>query len=255
MRKELGEENPELYQQENIVHLSEPWVRLHNQKDLVGWGKKEEINWNQIHRQRAKYEFYIKAFDFLTDNLIVGDYLEFGCHRARTFRMALTEARHHNLKDMKFHAFDSFEGLPESNKNHGLKSKWDRGQLVTTESEFRKIMKIHGLYLDQIKTYPGFYQKSLDKELEKEFIEKGIKASLVCIDCDLYESAVPVFGWIEPFLQEGTVIYIDDYWVGYKGNPKKGVSKAFMEHKKKSKYKYEEYVTIGWQGKSFIVYS
>ena len=57
-------------------------------------------------------------------------------------------------------------------------------------------------------------------------------ASFICIDCDLYESAVPVFKFIEDFIQEGTIIYLDDYWVGYKGNPTKGVSRAFKEYLK-----------------------
>ena len=43
---------------------------------------------------------------FLSGNRINGDYFEFGCHRCRTFRMALTEARRHNLREMKFLAFD-----------------------------------------------------------------------------------------------------------------------------------------------------
>ena len=86
----------------------EPWCGLRTGKDLKAWGKSEEIAWNQVHRQNEKYKFYIKAFDLLTENNIKGDYFEFGCHRVRTFRMALTEARHHNLKEMNFFAFDSF---------------------------------------------------------------------------------------------------------------------------------------------------
>ena len=35
----------------------------------------------------------LSLFIFLTDNRVVGDYHEYGCHRCRTFRMALTEAR------------------------------------------------------------------------------------------------------------------------------------------------------------------
>ena len=123
---------------EHEVVLEEPWVRLHTGKELEYWDKEEEIRWNQTHRQREKYQFYFKAFDFLTDNKITGDYFEFGCHRGRTFRMALTEARHHNLTDMDFLAFDSFAGLPANLGGHGIGEKWKGGGI----GDFRK--PVHG---------------------------------------------------------------------------------------------------------------
>ena len=49
--------NPE---QENF--LDEPWVRLHNGIDLQHWNKEDEISWNQSHRQREKYKFYINYY-------------------------------------------------------------------------------------------------------------------------------------------------------------------------------------------------
>src|SRR4051812_2356099 len=91
----------------------EPWVELADARDLQEWGRDQEIAYNQANRQTEKALFYRRTYDFLTDNRVVGDYYEFGCHRCRTFRMALTEARKHNLSSAKFFAFDSFEGLPE----------------------------------------------------------------------------------------------------------------------------------------------
>ncbi|HUA56667.1 MAG TPA: hypothetical protein VMB81_31080, partial [Candidatus Sulfotelmatobacter sp.] len=89
----------------------EPWVELADGSALAGWSKDDEIAWNQANRQTEKYRFFVNTFDFLTDNRVRGDYHEYGCHRCRTFRMALTEARRHNVEAMKFFAFDSFEGL------------------------------------------------------------------------------------------------------------------------------------------------
>jgi len=242
------------YKPEHEIILSEPWVKLHNSKDIEKWEKEDEICWNQTHRQRAKYEFYINAFDFLTTNNVKGDYFEFGCHRGRTFRMALTEARHHNLTDMQFLAFDSFSGLPGNLGDHGIGNQWVGGKLVTSEDNFLEIMKEHGLFCNQIQTFPGFYDHSLNDELVKNMKISQHLAMLVCIDCDLYESAVPVFQIIEPFLQEGSIIYIDDYWSGYKGNPERGVSKSFFEHQERSIWKFAEYLPVGYGGKSFITY-
>lgn len=233
---------------------AEPWVNLANGADLELWGKKEEIAWNQTHRQREKYAFYIKAFDFLTDNDVVGDYFEFGCHRARTFRMALTEARRHQLADMSFWAFDSFEGLPRNKGDHSLGDKWSKGQLTTSQSEFETLIRDFGIYPERVNCIKGYYNQSLNKDLAVELLQKNIKTSFICIDCDLYESAVPVFNFIESYLTDGTVIYIDDYWTGYKGNPNRGVSLAFKEFVEKSDWCFAEYLAVGAAGKSFIAY-
>jgi hypothetical protein len=232
---------------------TEPWVMLENGKDLARWGRDEEIAYNQANRQQRKLEFYQQAFDFLTDNRVVGDYHEYGCHRVRTFRMALTEARRHNLKEMKFYGFDSFEGLPEV-ENEVSVPFWQKGALATSEPEFLRLVKEHGIYVKNVRTVKGYYSHSLTKKLQAQMVAEGAKVSLVCVDCDLYESAVPVFRFIEPLLQEGTVIYIDDYYAGHKGSPVKGVPRAFNEHQRGSDFKFEAYMHIGWWGRSFIAY-
>lgn len=232
----------------------EPWCGLRTGKDLKAWGKSEEIAWNQVHRQNEKYKFYIKAFDLLTENNIKGDYFEFGCHRVRTFRMALTEARHHNLKEMNFFAFDSFAGLPKNIGDHGLGDKWNANQLVTTQEEFMGLVESHEILTKKIFTFPGFYKDSLSEKVVEQIQAKNSKVFLACVDCDLYESAVPVFDFLENFLQEGTIIYLDDFWSGYKGNPTKGVSQAFREFQNRTKWKFEEYLAVGAAGKSFMTY-
>jgi hypothetical protein len=70
----------------------------------------------------------------------------------------------------------------------------------------------------------------------------------------LYESAVSVFEFIDNILQVGSILYVDDYFAGYKGNPKKGVSLALSQWQQKSDWEICEYRDVGWAGKSFIVY-
>ena len=55
-----------------------------------------------MQRQKYKYEFFQKAFDLIYDNTIQGDYFEFGVHRARTFRFALSQAKRRNMKRSNF---------------------------------------------------------------------------------------------------------------------------------------------------------
>lgn len=53
------------------------------------------------------------AFAFTTYNEVEGDYLEFGVYEGQTFIEAWETARRYENGQMRFHAFDSFEGLPD----------------------------------------------------------------------------------------------------------------------------------------------
>lgn len=57
------------------------------------------------------------------------------------------------------------------------------------------------------------------------------KLAFVHIDCDYYSSTKEVLNYIEPYLQEGTVILFDDYYC-FKGNEQYGEQRAFNEFKK-----------------------
>lgn len=231
----------------------EPWVKLADGDELKDWSRDDEIAYNQANRQTQKYAFYVQAFDFFTDNKVKGDYYEFGCHRGRTFRMALTEARRHNLSEMNFYAFDSFEGLPEPETSPSV-TMWKQGVLCTTEEQFLELIRAHKIYVERCRTIKGFYQESLSAKRQQEFLQGGSRIAMVCVDCDLYESAVPVFQFIEPLLQDGSLIYIDDLFAGYKGSPARGVARAFDEYRKSSQWKFVPHMQVGWWGRSYITY-
>lgn len=234
------------------IARSEPWfnTRLDSITGKQEWDKEDEIIWNQIHRQNHKHDFYIKAFDFISDNKIDGDYHEFGCHRCRTFRMAMLEAKRHFLTDMNFYAYDSFRGMPADNTNEAYDKRWDKGNLSTSKDEFLNLIRKSGFGSDRVNLIEGFYNDTLGKLN----LNSQKKAALVTIDCDLYESAVPIFDILDDLIQEGTLLYIDDYFTGYKGNPRKGVSKALREWERISRWLIEPYREIGWAGKSYVVY-
>ena len=112
----------------------------------------------------------------------------------------------------------------------------------------------HGIYVDRVKTVKGFYAQSLTGPLRDKFLDTENKIAVVVIDCDLYESAVPVFEFIEPLLQEGSEVYIDDLFAGHKGAPTKGVARAFLEFQRKSRWKFVRHLNVGWWGRSYITY-
>lgn len=231
---------------------AEPWVKIADGRALARWGKTQEIEYNQGNRQAEKLLFFQRTFDFLNENEIRGDYHEYGCHRCRTFRMALTEARRHGLDQMKFWAFDSFDGLPDPTTATSV-SKWTRGALTTSEQDFRSLVERHGVYADKVKTVKGFYSDSLTPALQSQFQNES-KIAFATVDCDLYESAVPVFNFIEPLLQDGSVIYLDDLFVGNKGNPNSGIARAFLEFQQRSRWHFVRHLDISWWGRSYVAF-
>jgi len=231
----------------------EPWVQLATGAELAGWSRGDEVAYSQQSRQLQKLAFFVNAFDCLSANQIQGDYFEFGCHRARTFRMALTEARRHHLDDMRFLAFDSFEGLPQPIRQTDV-SGYLRGALHTSEAEFCQLIEEHGVSAHRYELIKGLYQNTLTEQLQERFRASNRKIALVCIDCDLYESSLPIFRFIEPFLQEGSLLYIDDYFVGYKGSPMRTIARAFQEYEQVSRFQFTSHMQVGWWGRSFIAY-
>ena len=229
----------------------EPWVDLLSNEELKDLKNEDYVAINQQRRQVAKLEFFKTAYDFLHDSQIQGDYFEFGCHRARTFRMVLSCAQFYGYHKSKFFAFDSFDGLPDIGKD--TIKQWTPNALTTSEEDFRRLLEEDGFDLQRVETIKGFYSSSLTPVLSERFQMEGVKANLINVDCDYYASAKDVFNFIEPFLAHGTVIYLDDVFAGFSKNADGGVMNAFNEFSKVSSFHFNRFLDIGWWGRSFVV--
>ncbi len=197
------------------------------------------------------------SFKYMYGNRLVGDYLEFGCYTARSFRMAHHWSRQAYTRDSaqfekKVHlwAFDSFEGLPPPSEADRFKD-WDRGSCYTSVDEFCRVLAEAGIPSDDYTVIKGFYADTLTQELQERMA--GVKAGVVFIDCDFYESTKTVLNFLIPLLQQGTVVCFDDYYC-YAGSDRKGEQLAIREflglHKE---LRLIDYYHFGWHGKSFIV--
>lgn len=180
------------------------------------------------------------AASFLAWNQVDGDYLEFGVYRGGSFAeayRAIWNARNNVRNHIgsleierwyqsrpRFFAFDSFSGLPGGEAERH--ADYSEGAYSCTEDNFLKNIKNAGVDLDDVVTLPGFYDQSLTPEFKARL---GLtKASLVMIDCDLYESTAPVLDFITDLVMQGTIIIFDD-WYRYKGSRHKGEQRACRE--------------------------
>jgi O-methyltransferase len=85
---------------------------------------------------------------------------------------------------------------------------------------------------DRIKVKKDFYHDSLKEKM-------NLRAALVHIDCDLYQSTVEVLDYLatHDLFEDGCILLFDD-WNCFKGNPNFGERRALKEFLEKHKKKY-----------------
>jgi O-methyltransferase len=181
------------------------------------------------------------AASFVAWNQIEGDYLEFGVYRGDSFAAAYHALMRHrdsvspsDVDSQEFKkwkaalprlfAFDSFEGLPSGPGARQL--DYCPGAYGCSEAEFKSNIAKARVDLDRVVTVAGFYDRTLGPETKKQ--HRLTKAAVVMIDCDLYESTVPVLDFITDLVGQGTVIIFHD-WFRFKGSPDYGEQKACRE--------------------------
>jgi len=212
---------------------------------------KEKREWilgpHESFRARARHDVFMSISIFCFHNQpIDGYYFEFGCHKARTMRLAWDTF--HSLYDWTFVAFDSFEGLPEMDAADSMPI-WKKGDLKTSETDFVNLVTQHGMPRERLKTVKGFYNESLTPALRDELLPQ--KAAVVYIDCDLYSSTITALNFAKDFLQTGTVLVFDD-WFCFYGDPAKGERRAFAEFRERNpELIFEDYIQTN-EAKAFI---
>lgn len=199
-----------------------------------------------------KQEAMIYMFPALkTWGLTNGDYLEFGVYRGRAFIEAYKQANSLDIGNMRFIAFDSFEGLPEVKGRDADYKHFEKGQYACAEKEFIEIIEEAGVDMNRVLTVPGFFDSSLTQELKNELDIK--RAAVVWIDCDIYESTVPVLNFITDIITSGTFIAFDD-WFSFGADPYAGEIRATREWLEKNKnITLEHYKDFGTSGRIFLV--
>jgi O-methyltransferase len=201
-----------------------------------------------VKYQSADQLFYDVA-NFVVYNQVQGDYLEFGVYEgnslakmyqyllffSQTFKNHAALFNHeHNAsywQGIRFIAFDSFAGLPAS-QNEDTPAHFAKAGIYSMPLDrFMANIEEKGVDTSKVITIPGYFDETLTNDLAKTHAIQ--KAGIIFIDCDLYESAIPIFRFITDLIQDGTIIIVDDFF-RYKGHPHKGIRRAFSEWLEKS---------------------
>jgi O-methyltransferase len=193
-------------------------------------------------------------------NGVEGDYLEFGVFRGDRLLQAyetvtfvtkrvrsakdpyLMKCSTKNLEAMRFIGFDSFEGLPKANAidiAHGQEEWIGQGGFAASLEEVNALMPKKALAEGRIRFVKGWFNETLTDATKRSLDIKA--ASVVYVDCDYYESAVPCLEFITDLLVDGSIIIFDDWWI-FKGRADKGEQRAFYEWKERHNIKAREFI-------------
>ncbi|MGI9068137.1 MAG: TylF/MycF/NovP-related O-methyltransferase [Pyrinomonadaceae bacterium] len=189
------------------------------------------------------------AFGYISNNKIKGDYVEFGVYRGRGIIDAFYSAKKFGLDEVRFWAFDSFEGLPAI-EGKDVGGPFVNGEFKYPRDLFERNLRKYGVDIKKIEIVQGFYNESLSSENYRNADPE--KIAIAWIDCDLYESTVPVLQFLTNRLVDGAVVIFDD-WYCFNGGPDKGEQKACAEWRAANSHiRLVEYQNFHWGGKSFI---
>lgn len=207
--------------------------------------------------ENRKVPFLKMAFEYVSKMEISGDYFEFGVFRGKSFISAMQQ---YNLikntfesgNEVRiFHAFDSFQGLPEP-----LPSELDKFKIKdfnATQAEFERNILESGFNLNNVKIYPGFFSDTLNSDLFEQFKKNDTKMAILYVDTDIYSSTKAVLNFCKSFLQPGSLICLDDYFA-LKANQNNGQIRAMKEFILETpEFTLMEWGPINIFSKSFVV--
>jgi hypothetical protein len=198
----------------------------------------------------AREAFLNNVMELVARSRIEGDYLEFGVYAGRTFVAAYHFAQMMNLGRMRFYGFDSFQGLPQIT-GEDLGGEFSEGEYAYTLDDFGRLISRRGVRMDKVQLVSGWYDRVLNAETKRSLPIRA--AAVIFIDCDLYESTVPVLGFVADYVQSGTIVAFDD-WYCFRGDPEKGEQKAFREWLANNpSFEALEYRRFAAHGNSFIM--
>lgn len=200
-----------------------------------------------INYYRERWDCIDKLADYLVGAQLPGDYLEFGVFKGTTFNYAM-RIMARLFPAMRFVAFDSFEGLPTPkgiDAAEGYSSSFTKGEFAFSETDF--LAALSGQDLNRVVTVKGWFDQSLP-------IATHIgKCAAAWIDCDLYESTVPVLEFLTGRLSVGTVLLFDD-WRCFRNLPQFGEQRACTEWLARNpQIKLREFISFGFHGQAFTV--
>jgi len=187
----------------------------------------------------------------LRDCGVAGDYYEFGVFRGFTLWYAQRAADQIGMSTMRFFGFDSFEGLPDIEGDDSKVGIFISGDYRCSKDWVERTLSDHLFDWDRGVLVEGYFDETLTASLKVQ--QSMQSAALVMVDCDLYQSTVPVLSFIADLLQDGTIVLFDDRYC-FGQDASRGEPRAFGEFlRAHPEWHAEKYITFPAYGQAFIM--
>ena len=205
----------------------------------------------QLLQDTPQEDVLKKAMAYTASCRLGGDYLEFGVYTGASFSTAFHLAKAGRLDQMRFFAFDSFEGMPFSSEGGGSVHH-DPGEYFCDRPHFESILRANGIDETRVEIVEGWYDDVLNDQLKEKL--QIDRAAVISADCGLYGSTRLVLDFVTDYVQDGTVVIFGD-WFSFRGSPQRGQQRAFAEwlraHPSVTASLFHRF---GWHGNSFILH-
>ncbi len=156
------------------------------------------------HRMHRKIKFLLDIRGLLIINKIEGDYVEFGVYRGEMMYAAATILSPYITR---YIGLDTFEGLPAPQENDADLFVFESPGFMASPKETAAAM-MHGY--PTILIQGDFRQESI----MEQFHAQVSSISVLTIDCNWPSSVEAALIASAPYLQPGSIVFIDDYFVG-----------------------------------------
>lgn len=155
------------------------------------------------HRMHRKVRFLLDIRGLLIINKIDGDYMEFGVYRGEMI-YAATRVIGHLIN--RFIGLDTFTGLPQPQKKDAEAFVFEEpGFMASPKSFADELLKDSNHHLIE-----GDFRSSQTSEVLNALKPK---IAVLSIDCNWPSSVEASFEQARHFLQPGSIIFLDDYFV------------------------------------------
>ncbi|MEM1136251.1 MAG: TylF/MycF/NovP-related O-methyltransferase, partial [Bacteroidota bacterium] len=154
----------------------------------------------------------------------IGDYLEFGvCHGSSLLCMhqVLKESE---IDNVRLFGFDSFEGLPEVAATDGV---WNPGDFYAGFEKVKNYLTKKGIDWNRVTLTKGWFKDTLNLDFIRKYKIK--KASIIMIDCDIYQSTKEALNFCKNLIKDKTIIFFDDWNSSGLATKNLGEKRAFDE--------------------------
>lgn len=202
---------------------------------------------------KNRWDVVDKLADYLVGTQIPGDYLEFGVFMGKTFSYAY-RIMAPLFPEMRFIALDSFEGLPQPKGIDAVgnyTSGFYEGQFACDLDTFKGNLRSAGVDLQRVVTVKGWFDQVLAPDNPQSAPISKVAAAW--IDCDLYESTIPVLEFLTHRLSVGSVLLFDD-WRCYRNLVDYGQQRACREWLERNpQLLLNNLVDFGFHGQAFTV--